>query len=115
MNTAPLQGIKVVDFTNVQSGPSCTQLLAWLGADVIKIERPGTGDATRNELQFMPDEPSYYFLQLNSDKNHLLLMLQLPTARTSLPNLSSRPIFLLKTSIPEPWTNLASVGKSFIS
>ena len=52
MNTAPLQGIKVVDFTNVQSGPSCTQLLAWLGAEVIKIERPGTGDATRNELQF---------------------------------------------------------------
>ncbi|MCM1032154.1 MAG: formyl-CoA transferase [Odoribacter sp.] len=73
MNTAPLQGIKVVDFTNVQSGPSCTQMLAWLGADVVKIERPGTGDATRNELQFLPDEPSYYFLQLNSDKKSLAL------------------------------------------
>ena len=69
MNYAPLQGIKVVDFTSVQSGPSCTQLLAWLGAEVIKIERPGVGDATRKELQFLPDEPSYYFLQLNSDKN----------------------------------------------
>ena len=55
MNTAPLQGIKVVDFTNVQSGPSCTQLLAWLGADVVKIERPGSGDATRNEIQVDPD------------------------------------------------------------
>ena len=73
MNYAPLQGIKVVDFTSVQSGPSCTQLLAWLGADVIKIERPGTGDATRKELQFDPDEPSYYFLQLNSDKKSLAL------------------------------------------
>ena len=73
MNTAPLQGIKVIDFTSVQSGPSCTQLLAWLGADVIKIERPGTGDATRDELQFDPDCPSYYFLQLNSDKKSLAL------------------------------------------
>lgn len=73
MNTAPLQGIRVVDFTNVQSGPSCTQLLAWLGAEVIKIERPGTGDATRNEIQFMAGQPSYYFLQLNSDKKSLTL------------------------------------------
>ncbi len=73
MNTAPLQGIKVVDFTEVQSGPSCTQMLAWLGAEVIKIERPGVGDATRKELQFDPDEPSYYFLQLNSDKKSLAL------------------------------------------
>lgn len=73
MNTAPLQGIKVIDFTEVQSGPSCTQMLAWLGADVIKIERPGVGDATRDELQFDPDLPSYYYLQLNSNKKSLTL------------------------------------------
>ena len=72
-NQAPLKGIKVVDFTEVQSGPSCTQMLAWLGAEVIKIERPGVGDATRKELQFNPDLPSYYFLQLNSDKKSLSL------------------------------------------
>ncbi len=87
MNTAPLQGIKVVDFTNVQSGPSCTQLLAWLGADVVKIERPGTGDATRNELQFMEGEPSYYFLQLNSDKKSLALDAATPDGKAILTKL----------------------------
>ena len=84
MNTAPLQGIKVVDFTAVQSGPSCTQMLAWLGADVIKIERPGHGDATRDELQFMPGEPSYYFLQLNSDKKSLSLDAATPDGKEIL-------------------------------
>ncbi len=87
MNYAPLQGIKVVDFTNVQSGPSCTQLLAWLGAEVIKIERPGSGDATRNELQFDPNEPSYYFLQLNSDKKSLALDAATPDGKTILTKL----------------------------
>ena len=87
MNTAPLQGIKVVDFTNVQSGPSCTQMLAWLGADVVKIERPGVGDATRSELQFNPDCPSYYFLQLNSDKKSLALDAATPDGKAILTQL----------------------------
>ncbi len=87
MNTAPLQGIKVVDFTQVQSGPSCTQMLAWLGAEVIKIERPGKGDATRKELQFLPDEPSYYFLQLNSDKKSLALDAKTPDGKEILTKL----------------------------
>ncbi|MDE6629042.1 MAG: formyl-CoA transferase, partial [Muribaculaceae bacterium] len=82
-----LQGIKVVDFTAVQSGPSCTQMLAWLGAEVIKIERPGMGDATRKELQFDPDEPSYYFLQLNSDKKSLSLDAATPDGKEILTRL----------------------------
>jgi len=87
MNTAPLQGIKVVDFTEVQSGPSCTQMLAWLGAEVIKIERPGVGDATRGELQFDPNEPSYYYLQLNSDKKSLTLNAKTPDGKEILTKL----------------------------
>lgn len=87
MNTAPLQGIKVVDFTSVQSGPSCTQMLAWLGAEVIKIERPGTGDATRDELQFLPDQPSYYFLQLNSGKKSITLNAATPDGKQILTRL----------------------------
>ncbi|NRN75901.1 Formyl-CoA:oxalate CoA-transferase [Lactobacillus helveticus] len=72
-NYAPLKGIKVVDWTQVQSGPSCTQLLAWLGADVIKIERTNTGDPTRNELLDIQDSWSLYYLQLNANKKSLTL------------------------------------------
>lgn len=72
-NYAPLKGVKVVDWTQVQSGPSCTQLLAWLGADVIKIERTGTGDPTRNELLDIQDSWSLYYLQLNANKKALTL------------------------------------------
>ncbi len=95
MNTAPLQEIKVIDFTEVQSGPSCTQMLAWLGAEVIKIERPGVGDATRNELQFDPECPSYYFLQLNSNKKSLALDAKTPDGKAILTKLiKSADIFV---------------------
>ena len=70
---APLKGIKVIDWTQVQSGPSCTQLLAWLGADVIKVERTNTGDPTRNELLDIQDSWSLYYLQLNANKKSLTL------------------------------------------
>ena len=70
---APLQGIKVIDWTQVQSGPSCTQILAWLGADVIKIERTGTGDLTRDELIDLPGQDGMYFLQLNCNKRSIEL------------------------------------------
>jgi formyl-CoA transferase len=71
--TAPLEGIKVVDWTQVQSGPSCTQILAWLGAEVIKVEKVKGGDPTRNEMQDIPNSPSLYYLQLNSNKKSLTL------------------------------------------
>ncbi len=68
-----LDGIKILDFTHVQSGPTCTQLLAWLGADVIKVERPGVGDATRKQLVDVPGADSLYFTMLNHNKRSLEL------------------------------------------
>ncbi|MFK7859793.1 MAG: formyl-CoA transferase [Granulosicoccus sp.] len=68
-----LDGIKILDFTHVQSGPTCTQLLAWFGADVIKVERPGVGDATRKQLVDVPDADSLYFTMLNHNKRSIEL------------------------------------------
>jgi formyl-CoA transferase len=68
-----LEGVKVLDFTHVQSGPTCTQLLAWFGADVIKVERPGTGDITRGQLCDVPDADSLYFTMLNHNKRSITL------------------------------------------
>jgi formyl-CoA transferase len=66
-----LEGIRILDFTHVQSGPTCTQLLAWFGADVIKVERPGVGDATRGQLRDIPDVDSLYFTMLNHNKRSI--------------------------------------------
>src|SRR5689334_18077698 len=68
-----LEGVKVLDFTHVQSGPTCTQLLAWFGADVIKVERPGQGDITRGQLVDVPGADSLYFTMLNHNKRSITL------------------------------------------
>ena len=68
-----LDGVRILDMTHVQSGPTCTQLLAWFGADVIKVERPGAGDATRSQLRDIPDVDSLYFTMLNSNKRSITL------------------------------------------
>lgn len=71
--TQALDGVRILDFTHVQSGPTCTQLLAWLGADVIKVERPGVGDITRGQLRDVPDADSLYFTMLNSNKRSITI------------------------------------------
>ena len=68
-----LEGVRILDMTHVQSGPTCTQLLGWFGADVIKVERPGVGDATRGQLRDIPDVDSLYFTMLNHNKRSITL------------------------------------------
>lgn len=83
----PLEGIKIIDFTHVQAGPACTQLLAWFGADVIKVERPGSGDVTRNQLRDVPDADALYFTMLNSNKRSLTLDTKTPQGKEVLEKL----------------------------
>jgi formyl-CoA transferase len=68
-----LDGVRILDFTHVQSGPTCTQLLAWFGADVIKIERPGVGDITRGQLVDVKGADSLYFTMLNHNKRSITI------------------------------------------
>ncbi len=75
-----LEGIRVLDMTHVQSGPTCTQLLAWFGADVIKVERPG-GDITRGQLRDLPGVDSLYFTMLNGNKRSITLDTKNPKGR----------------------------------
>jgi len=79
-----LDGVRILDFTHVQSGPTCTQLLAWFGADVIKIEKPGTGDITRGQLRDIPDVDSLYFTMLNHNKRSIELDTKNPKGKEVL-------------------------------
>jgi formyl-CoA transferase len=65
-----LKGIRILDMTHVQAGPTCSQLLAWMGADVIKFENPA-GDATRGQLRDVPKADSLYFTMLNCNKRSI--------------------------------------------
>lgn len=82
-----LEGVKILDFTHVQSGPTCTQLLAWFGADVIKVERPGTGDITRGQLIDVPGADSLYFTMLNHNKRSITLDTKNPQGKRVLEEL----------------------------
>jgi formyl-CoA transferase len=79
-----LDGVRILDFTHVQSGPTCTQLLAWFGADVIKVERPGAGDVTRGQLRDVPNADSLYFTMLNHNKRSITLDTKNPKGKQVL-------------------------------
>ena len=95
-----LKGIKVLDFTHVQSGPTCTQLLAWFGADVIKVERPGSGDPTRGQLVDVPGADSLYFTMLNHNKRSLTLNTKNETGKRILERLVKKCDVLVENFAP---------------
>lgn len=95
-----LSGYRILDFTHVQSGPTCTQLLAWFGADVIKVERAGEGDATRGQLRDIPDADSLYFTMLNHNKRSITLDTKNPKGKQVLETLIKECDVLVENFAP---------------
>ena len=95
-----LEGVRILDFTHVQSGPTCTQLLAWFGADVIKVERAGEGDATRNQLRDIAGVDSLYFTMLNHNKRSMTLDAKRPAGKEVLETLIKRCDVLVENFAP---------------
>ncbi len=100
MSTKALEGVRILDFTHVQSGPTCTQLLAWFGADVVKVERPGVGDATRGQLCDIPDVDSLYFTMLNHNKRSITLNTKNPKGKEVLEDLVKKCDVLVENFAP---------------
>ena len=95
-----LDGVRILDFTHVQSGPTCTQLLAWFGADVIKVERPGVGDITRTQLQDVEGADSLYFTMLNHNKRSITLDSKNPKGKEVLERLITQCDVLVENFAP---------------
>jgi formyl-CoA transferase len=95
-----LDGVRILDFTHVQSGPTCTQLLAWFGADVIKVERAGEGDATRGQLRDLPDADSLYFTMLNHNKRPITIDTKKPKGKAVLETLIKQCDVLVENFAP---------------
>ncbi len=95
-----LTGVRILDFTHVQSGPTCTQLLAWLGADVIKVERPGIGDITRGQLVDVKGADSLYFTMLNHNKRSITINSKHPQGKRVLNELIKKCDVLVENFAP---------------
>jgi formyl-CoA transferase len=96
----PLEGIRVIDFTGVQAGPACTQLLAWFGAEVLKVERLEGGDVTRHQLRDIPGADALYFTQLNSNKKSLAVNTKTPEGKQIMEQLIRRADVLVENFAP---------------
>src|SRR5436189_353174 len=119
--TKALQGVRILDFTHVQSGPTCTQLLAWFGADVIKVERPGVGDITRGQCKVKPKVDSLYFTMLNHNKRSITLDTKNPKGKEVLTALMKKCDVLVENFGPGvldrmgfPWEKIQSINPKLI-
>lgn len=119
--TKALEGVRILDMTHVQSGPTCTQLLAWFGADVIKVERPGVGDATRGQLRDIPDVDSLYFTMLNHNKRSVTLNPKTKTGKAIFAKLIEECDVMVENFAPGaidrmgfPWEKIQEINPRMI-
>src|SRR5712691_241674 len=98
-----LDGVRILDFTHVQSGPTCTQLLAYMGADCIKVERPGVGDITRGQLRDVKGADSLYFTMLNGNKRSITIDSKHPKGKDILERLIRHCDVLVEGFGPGPY------------
>jgi formyl-CoA transferase len=94
----PLEGIKVIDFTGVQAGPACTQLMTWFGADALKVER--LNGVTRHQLRDLPDVDALYLTMLNSNKRSLAVNTKAPEGKEVMEKLIREANVLVENFAP---------------
>jgi formyl-CoA transferase len=121
MMTKALDGVRILDFTHVQSGPTCTQLLAWFGADVIKVERPGGGDITRGQLVDVKGADSLYFTMLNHNKRSITVDSKNPQGKRVIEELIRTCDVLVENFAPGAldrmgltWEHISSINPRII-
>src|SRR6185295_2511457 len=115
-----LKGVRILDMTHVQAGPTCSQLLAWMGADVIKFENP-QGDATRGQLRDVPGADSLYFTMLNCNKRSITVNMKSDEGKRIFTDLVSRVDILAENFGPGvvdrfgfPWERLREINPRLI-
>jgi formyl-CoA transferase len=116
-----LDGVRVLDMTHVQSGPSATQILAWFGADVIKVEMPGRGDITRSQLRDKDSVDSLYFTMLNCNKRSITINMKAPKGQEVFVRLVKECDILVENFAPGvldrqgfPWSRIQEINPRMI-
>jgi len=111
-----LKGIRILDMTHVQAGPTCSQLLAWMGADVIKLESP-VGDATRGQLRDVPNADSLYFTMLNCNKRSITINMKSPEGKAVFVELLKKSDMIMENFGPGvldrlgfPWEKIHEIN-----
>jgi formyl-CoA transferase len=111
-----LKGVRILDMTHVQAGPTCSQLLAWMGADVIKLESP-VGDATRGQLRDVPNADSLYFTMLNCNKRSITINMKSPDGKAVFVDLLKKSDIIMENFGPGvldrlgfPWEKIHEIN-----